>query len=199
MEKTHVNVQRIHRAKKSGEEDWFDANQESGPVLSVGVATVLDVPGIEVQVPSLSTPERSMWILISRGHERFVNEILRHNPEIVNHSSSLRTKEEDFINVSLESVKPVTRNREHGPEGSNISKSNDKISSELRKAVVSTTSATSSKSGNPIVLKPSTYSIDTKKEILFLDAKIAEDIPLKLASPSVSQTWCDTMMSVNER
>ena len=34
----------------------IDANQEIGPVLTIGIATVMDVPGIEVQVPSLSTP-----------------------------------------------------------------------------------------------------------------------------------------------
>ena len=84
----------------------IDANQESGPVLNIGIATILDVLGIEVQVPSLSTPQRFTWLLISRGHERFVNEIHRHNPEFVNYSSSLHTKEENFDNVSFESVKP---------------------------------------------------------------------------------------------
>ena len=115
----------------------IDANQEIGPGLNIGIATILDVLGIEVQVPSLSTPERSIWILISRGYERFVNEIHRHNPEPVNYSSSLRTKEENFDNVSFESVKPATGNREHGPEGSEIAKSDDKPSSDLRKAEVS--------------------------------------------------------------
>ena len=60
----------------------IDVNQEIGPVLNVGIATILDIPGIEVQVPSLSTPERSIWILIRRGHERFVNEIHRHNSKM---------------------------------------------------------------------------------------------------------------------
>ena len=34
----------------------IDAEQEIGPVLNIGIATVFDVPGIEVQVPSLSFP-----------------------------------------------------------------------------------------------------------------------------------------------
>ena len=143
----------------------IDANQEIGPVLNIGIATILDVLDIEVKVPSLSTPERSIWISTSRGYERFVNEIHRHNPEIVNYSSSLRTKEEHFDNARFESVKPDTGNRDRGPEGSNIAESNDKPSSELRKAEVSTTSATSSKGSNHIVLKPRTYSTYTKKEI----------------------------------
>ena len=185
----------------------IDANQEIGPVLNIGIATVLDVPGIEVQVPSLSTPERSTWILISGGYERLVNEIHRHNPETVNYSSSLRTKEEHFDDVSFESVKLATGNREHGPEGSNIAKSNDKPSSVLRKAEASTTSATPPKGSNPIVLKPRTYSTYTKKEIPRED-RIWDTIPgcqncrghsLKLASPSVSQTWCDTVINVNEK
>ena len=46
----------------------IDADQEIGPVLNIGIATVIDVPCI--------------WILISRGHERLVNEIHRHNSDI---------------------------------------------------------------------------------------------------------------------
>ena len=38
----------------------IDANQEIGPVLNIEIATVIDVPGIEVQVPSLSTSECSV-------------------------------------------------------------------------------------------------------------------------------------------
>ena len=83
----------------------IDAEQEMGLVLNIGIATVIDVPGIEVQVPSLSSPRYSVWILISRGHERFVNEIHRHNSDIVNCSSSLRTKEENLNNVCSESSK----------------------------------------------------------------------------------------------
>ena len=45
--------------------------------------------------------------LISRGHERFVNEINRHNSDTVNYSSSLRTKEENLNNVCFESSKPA--------------------------------------------------------------------------------------------
>ena len=84
----------------------IDANQEIGPVLNIGLATIFDVLGIAVQVPSLRSPERFKYILISRGHEKFVNEIHRHDPEFVNYSSSLHTKEENFDNVSFESVKP---------------------------------------------------------------------------------------------
>ena len=61
----------------------IDAETEIGPVLNIEIATIVDVPGIEVQVPS---PGYSAWILISRGHERFVNEIHRHNSHIVNYA-----------------------------------------------------------------------------------------------------------------
>ena len=83
----------------------IDAEQEIGPVLNMRIATVIDVLGIEVQVPSLFSPGYPVWILISRGHERFVNEIHRHNSDIVNHSSSLRTKEENLNSVCSESSK----------------------------------------------------------------------------------------------
>ena len=38
----------------------IDADQEIGPVLKIEIATVIDVRGIEVQVPSLSSPGRSI-------------------------------------------------------------------------------------------------------------------------------------------
>ena len=36
----------------------INADQEVCPVLKIGIATIIDVPGIEVQVPSLSDPWR---------------------------------------------------------------------------------------------------------------------------------------------
>ena len=62
----------------------IDANQKMDPILNIEIALIVYVPGIEVQVPSLSDLWRSMWILASRGKERFVNEIHRHKPGIVN-------------------------------------------------------------------------------------------------------------------
>ena len=56
---------------------------EMGPVLNIEIDTLIDVLGIEGQAPSLSSPGYSVWILMSRGHERFVNEIHRHNSDIV--------------------------------------------------------------------------------------------------------------------
>ena len=82
----------------------IDAEQEIGPFLNIGIATVFDVPGIEVQIPSLSSPG---WILISRGHERFVNEIHRRNSDIVNNSSSLRAQEDNLNDVCFECSKPT--------------------------------------------------------------------------------------------
>ena len=91
MEKAHVNVQRIYSAQKpigvkNIRINW--CRKESGPVLNIETATIMDVPGIEVQVPSLSSPGHAVQILISRGLERFVKEIHRHNSDIVNNSSS---------------------------------------------------------------------------------------------------------------
>ena len=97
----------------------IDAEKEIGPVLTIEIATIIDVPGIEVQVPSLSPPGYFVWISISRGHERFVNEIHRHNSDIVNCSSSLRTKEENLNNVCSEFSKPAVLNHEQGSQDSN--------------------------------------------------------------------------------
>ena len=58
--------------------------------LNIEIASIIDVPGSEVQVPSLSSPGYSLWILISRGYERVVNETHRHNSDIVNYSCARR-------------------------------------------------------------------------------------------------------------
>ena len=85
----------------------IDAENEIGPALNIGIAPVIDVPDIEVQVPSLSSP---VWMSTSRGHERFANEI---------HRSSLRAKECKLDDVCLESSKLAMVNHGQGPQDSN--------------------------------------------------------------------------------
>ena len=101
-------------------------------LLNIGIATIVGVPGIEVQVPSLSSPGYSVWIL------RFVNEIHRHNCDTVNYSSSLRTKEENLNNVCSESSKPGLVNHEQGSQDSNNVKTKVELSSVHRETVAST-------------------------------------------------------------
>ena len=97
----------------------IDAVKEIGPVLNIEIATIKDVLGIEVQVPKLSSPRYSVWILIGRGHERFVDEIHRHNSDIVIYSSSLREKEDNLNDVCVESSKPFIVNDGQGSQDSN--------------------------------------------------------------------------------
>ena len=97
----------------------INADEEIGPFLKVEIIIVIDVLGIEMQVPPPSSPGYSEWILISRGHERFVNEIHRHNSDTVNYFSSLRTKEENLHAVCSESSKPAVVNHEQGSPDSN--------------------------------------------------------------------------------
>ena len=153
-----------------------------------------------VQVPSLSDQCRSIWILTCRGIKRFVNESHRHKPGIVNDTPLLRTKEEYLENVSFESVKLASGNRDYGSEDSDIAKSNDKPSSELRKTAISKIFATSSRSCNSVVhahyVKKRSQG-QTEFGIRFLDALSAESIPVKHASPNVSQIWFDTMTNKN--
>ena len=178
----------------------IDANQKIDPISNIEIALIVNVPGIEMQVPSLSDLWRSMWILTSRGKERFVNEIHRHKPGIVNDSSSLRTKEESLENVSFESVKPASGNRGYGSEDQDIAKSNDKLSSELRKTAIFMTFATSSKAAILMCMHITQRKRSqgrTEFGIRFLDARSAETIPLKLACPNVSRIWFDTMTNTN--
>ena len=132
------NTQRPETGTDSRPYASIDANQEIGPVLNIETGAVIDVPGVEVQVLPLSFPRCSVWILTSRGHERFVNEIHRHNSNIVNYSSSLRTKEENFDNVGFESSKPAVVNHEQSSQDSNNVKTKDESSGVLRETVAST-------------------------------------------------------------
>ena len=114
------------------------AEKEIGPVLYIEIATIIDVRGIEVQVPSLSSPGYSVWILISRGHERFVNEIHRHNSDIVNHSSLLRAMEDKLNDVCLETSKPAVVDHGQGSQDSNNVKTKVEPSSMHLETVAST-------------------------------------------------------------
>ena len=60
------NTQKPRNDKDSRPFVSIDAYQQIGPVLNDGIAKVLDVYGIEVQVQSLSDPRFPTWILISR-------------------------------------------------------------------------------------------------------------------------------------
>ena len=152
-----------------------DANQEIGLVSNIEIATIIDVPGIEVQVPSLSSPRYSVWILISRGHERFVNEIHRHNSDIVNYSSSLRAMEDNLNDVCFESPKPAVVNHGQSSQDSNSVKTKVEPSSAHRKPVASTirvapassksSSGGSGGSSNPTSIHIKAKSIYVKKEI----------------------------------
>ena len=150
----------------------IDAGKEHGPVLNIEIATIIDVPGIEPQVPSLSSPRYSVWILISRGHERFVNEILRHNSDIVNFSSSLRAKEDNLNGACLESSKPAVVNHRQRSQDSNDVKTKVEPSSMHRETVASTirvapasSKSSSGSSSNPTSVHLKAKSIQVKKEI----------------------------------
>ena len=128
-----------------------------------------------MQVPSLSSPGYSVWILISRGHESFVTEIHRHNSDIVNYSCSLRAKECNVNDVCLESSKPAVVNHEQGSQDSNNVKKKVESSSVHRETVAPTirvapafsksSSGGSGGSSNPTSIHLKAKSIYIKKEI----------------------------------
>ena len=144
------STQRPETGRIQGQQTSFDANQEIGPVLNFEIVAVIDVLGIEVQAPSLRTPGYSVWILISRGHERMVDEIRRHNSDTVNDCASLRTKGENLNNVCFESSKLDVVNHVQGSQDSNNVKAKLESSSVLRETVASTMreAPASSKSSN---------------------------------------------------
>ena len=51
-----------------------------GPVLQVHIIQFLGTHGIEIQIPSTTTPNRTSWVVICRGKNRFVDELHLRDP-----------------------------------------------------------------------------------------------------------------------
>ena len=149
-----------------------------------------------------------------RGHERFVNEIDRHNSDTVNYSSSLRTKEENLNNMCSESSKLAVVNHGQSSQDSNNVKTKVELLSVHRETVASTIRSPGllekqqrrqqqshvNTSGVKVHLhKKRDPPKRTELGLLFLDARNAKGIPLIVASPNVSQIWFDTMTKTNEK
>ena len=209
------NLQRPETERIQSHTHRLMQKKEMGPVIKIEIATIFDVHGIEVQVPSLSSLGYSVWILISRGHERFEIEIHRHNSDIVNYSSTLRMKE-NVNNVCSESSKHAVVNHGQGSEDSNNVKTQVEPSSVHRETVASTirVSPASSKSSSRRLrqqsyVKTSKGKIHSRKERdpqggQNLDynswmSRNAKEIHLRFAYPSVSRIWFDTMIKMNEK
>ena len=100
-----------------------------------------------------------------------MNEIHRHNSDIVNYSSSLRAKEDDLNDVCFESSEPVVVNHGQGSQDSNNVKTKVEPSSMHRETVASTvrvvpvSSKSSGGSSNPMSIQLKAKSIYVKKEI----------------------------------
>ena len=77
----------------------------------------------------------------------------------------LRVKEENFENVSFESLKPASGNWGYGPEDSNTAKWNDKPSSKRAETAIRTTLATSSRSYSTIGHSQCTKKIPRENSI----------------------------------
>ena len=91
-----------------------------------------------MQVQSLSNSKYPTRILISRGHERFVNELHLHNATIVNHSSSKHRREEKSDQVNQDSDKPAFGKPMQGSKVSDNVGMREKPSNQLRETVAST-------------------------------------------------------------
>ena len=52
-----------------------------GPVLQVNIIRYLDISGIEIQILSTTTKDRTSWVVICRGKNRFVEELHLNDPD----------------------------------------------------------------------------------------------------------------------
>ena len=51
-----------------------------GPVAQVHNTQFLGTRGIEIQIPSTTKPNRTSWVVLCRGKNRFVDELHLRNP-----------------------------------------------------------------------------------------------------------------------
>ena len=94
-----------------------------------------------------------------------MNEIHRHNSDIVNYSSSLRATEDNLNDVCLESSKPAVVNHGQGSQDSNNVETKVEPSSVHRETVASTIRVTPACRSNPTSIHPKSKSIYIKKDI----------------------------------
>ena len=73
---------------------WIGGHTKVGPVLQVKTTCRLDIYGIEIQVPLTSGDGPTSWVIISRGSNRYMEDIQYNDPdnspeshELANHTS----------------------------------------------------------------------------------------------------------------
>ena len=126
--------------------------------------------------------------MISSGHARFVNEIHRHNSDIVNYSSSLRANEDNLNDVCLKTSKPAVVNHGQGSQDSNNVKTKvepssmhrETIASSIRVAPASSKSSSGGSGGssNPTSMHLKAKSIYVKKEPFWLKTTLLPRVRL---------------------
>ena len=77
---------------------WIEGHTRIGPVLRVKTTCYLNVHGIEIQIPSTSGTGSRSWVVISRGPNRYVDELQHNDPdhspenfELADHRSTEQT------------------------------------------------------------------------------------------------------------
>ena len=60
---------------------WIHEHTIIGPVLQVRTTCYLDIYGIELQFPSTSGDDSKSWVVISRGANRYVEELRYNDPD----------------------------------------------------------------------------------------------------------------------
>ena len=60
---------------------WIGGQTKFGPVLQVQTTCRLDIYGVETQVPSRSGDGSASWVIISRGSNRYVEELQYNGPD----------------------------------------------------------------------------------------------------------------------
>ena len=130
------------------------------PVLQVHVIKFLGTYGIEIQIPSATTKDRSSWVVICRGKNRFVDESLhrdpRHNP-----TSKLLL-------------------------GRSIAKESEPCATELEQSRIEETHAQQSKiPANPVTIRKKKFLLEKRSGMICLPA----DPSMETLFQPKSQNW----------
>ena len=81
---------------------WIQKYTEIGPVLEVKTFYHLDKHGIEIQIPFTSGDNTDVWVVISRGSNRNVDELRHKDPE---YSPESRCRTTEYaIEISMQFI-----------------------------------------------------------------------------------------------
>ena len=149
------------------------------PVLQVHVTRYLDISGIEMQIPSITTKDRKSWVLLSRRKNRYLEELRLndpdHNPgssELVNHVGLVRS----------------------------VAKESEPCSTEMEQSGIKETHAPQFEiQTNPLYHSKKVFLLKKRSGMTFLPTSFSKETLFTPKSPNWSWDWYVVLINMKEK